>query len=320
MPAGWLLALTLSLTGPGGAPIALDRDEFGRVAVGVRLGASEPYRFLLDTGASLSSVSPRVARRLGLIRAGNVRATSVGANGTLELVRPPALVLGTRRLAVPWMVVLPERVDHPLSRFDGILGQDALRQFSYLIDVTAGRLWIDPRTDTLLALDGLVALDRPSRTGPLTIADATGARWALDSGASHVVLFKDQVRASGVAVRIESALGLRGGTWAGKAALQLGEVTVSWTRSVAASVEGRAERGLLPLALFDAVYVDNRRGTAHVVVRGAAGKPCHPDVAARFGALEDDGRIAGRPRGVTHVPPDALEARQLLDPPRRRRQ
>ena len=112
--------------------LPLGRDEHGRASVLVRLDESGPYRFLVDTGASLSSIAPRLADRLGLAPAGEVRATSLGQFGRLRLVRPPAVVLGSRRVAVPWMVILPDDPNHPLAAFDGILGQDVLRRLDKL--------------------------------------------------------------------------------------------------------------------------------------------------------------------------------------------
>jgi predicted aspartyl protease len=296
--AWWIVVASLATPGQSVGPMVLERDAYGRVSVEVGLGASGPYRFLIDTGASLSSIAPRVADRLGLPDAGRVRATSVGDEAVLALVRAPVIRLATRSLRVPWMVLLPASPSHPLAGFDGILGQDVLRQFDYLIDVVAGELWIDPPARALATID-LERLHQTSRSGPLSVADATGVRWTIDSGASHVVLFTD-ARARAGFVRLESALGSRRGTLMGAATVRLGRADVSWTAAVATEVAGRAERGLLPLELFDAIYVDNRRGSAHVVSRGA-GKRGDPDVAADRRALEGDGGVVGRPRGVSHV-------------------
>ena len=298
MSAEWLLVVTLTFCGES-APLALERDEFGRVAVEVGLGADGRYRFLLDTGSSLSSLSPRLATRLRLARAGRVRATSVGEDGTLALVRAPEIILGTRRLAIPWMAVLPDAIDHPLSRFDGILGQDALRQLSYLIDAATGRLWLDPPPWLVRTFD-FARLDVVAPAGPLRIRADASSIWTLDTGASHVVLFGDATPAGGRPILLVSAMGARAARWMAPATVTLGTVQLRWTMAVMTPASGRSDRGLLPLALFDALYVDNPRGTAHVVSRRSP-KSGDPDVAADRRALEGDGRVVRRPGGVADV-------------------
>lgn len=298
-PGLWMVLAGLAAAGAPVQPLPLEVDAYGRASVEVTLDGGGPYRFLVDTGASLSSIAPRVSTRLRLPEAGQVRATSLGREGALALVRAPAIRVGPRHVTVPWMVLLPASPSHPLSRYDGILGQDVLRRFNFLIDTTSHAMWIDPPARVLAQL-GLRPLDQASRSGPLSVADATGARWAIDTGASHVVLFTDMDTRRGGFVRLDSTLGPHPGAWAGASSVRLAGTDVSWVRAAATDVRGRAERGLLPLALFDALYVDNRRGAAHIVVR-RPGKGGDPDVAADGGAFEGDGRVVRRPRGVADV-------------------
>ena len=309
MSAGWLLLATLTCCAEPGS-LALERDQFGRVAVQVGLGADRRYRFLLDTGSSLSSLTPRLAARLRLAAAGRVRATSVGEDGTLPLVRAPGIVLGARRLTIPWMAVLPDAIDHPLSRFDGVLGQDVLRQLNYLIDAASGCLWIDPPPWLVRRLEA-APLDMAAPAGPLTVRADAASVWTLDTGASHVVLFGEEAGAGGRPAQLVSAVGARAASWSAAAAVTLGGVQLRWTRAVMVPAGGRRDRGLLPLALFDALYVDNRRGVAHAVPRrsGQAVQgfttACHgsePDIAPHRGALEGDGGALRRPGGVADVP------------------
>ena len=290
-------------------PLPLDRDDYGRVSLAVRLGTGGPYRFLIDTGATLSSIAPRLIDRLGLPPAGTVRATSIGQLGPLRLVRPPAVVLGSRRVAVPWMVVLPDEPGHPLAPFDGIIGQDVLRRLdSYLIDSASSTFWIDPSA-RLVRRFSLSSLSSMSRSGPLSVGGESGSRWTIDTGASHVVLFTDRV-ASGEEVSLVSAMGRRVARWTGPARLALGALTVVWAKAVTTPVDGRRERGLLPLSLFDVIHVDNLRGTAGAGAR-ASTQRSDPDVAAHIGALEHDARVAWGPRRIPDVATGAGKHRQL---------
>jgi hypothetical protein len=299
--AWWVMLATGLVAGDLDEGRALQRDAFGRLVAEVRLNGTGPYRFLLDTGSSLSSIAPRLAARLSLPPAGRVRATSVGTSGTLPLVRARVVELAGLPVAVPWMVLLPDDPRHPLSQFDGVIGQDALSSLpSYLIDVTSATLWANP-SRRLLERYAFAPVDVVSSSGPLTVRGEDGARWTIDSGASHVVLFGRLAARQGSAVSIVSMAGLREARWSPPSSVRLGAVTVEWERAVEAPVAGRPERGLLPLVLFDAIHVDNRTVTASVVARGSRDRR-YPDVAAHRRALEDDGRVVRRPGGVAHVP------------------
>jgi predicted aspartyl protease len=265
----WCLVGNMLLApAPGAAPLPLERDGFGRVAVRVRLGGVEGYLFLVDTGSTYSSISPRVASRFRLPDAGRVLATAAGGEGVIRLVKPPRIRLGSRTFTLPWVCVLPEDQAGLAKAYDGILGQDILRRVDYVVDVRAGRLWIDPPPAVTRALDGVrVPLTRES--GPLVIADpAASAEWSIDTGASHVVLFHDGAAPrSARRVDLMTTTGRRRAWELGPSGASLGAGLVTWTDAVLAPAPGRAELGLLPLALFDAVHVDHRAGTAVLVPR-----------------------------------------------------
>lgn len=288
--AWWVMLAAAIVAGDLDEGRTLERDAFGRLVAEVRLNGTGPYRFLIDTGSTLSSIAPRLAARLSLPNAGRVRATSVGTSGTLPLVRARVVELAGRPVAVAWMVLLPDDPGHPLSQFDGVIGQDALSSLpGYLIDVTSATLWANP-SGRLLERYAFAPVDVVSSRGPLTVRAENGASWTIDSGASHVVLFGRPAARQGTAVSIVSMAGVRDARWSSPSSVCLGGVTVAWERAVEAPVAGRPERGLLPLALFDAIHVDNRAGTASVVVRGRRDRR-NPDVAAHRRAFEHDRRV-----------------------------
>lgn len=263
-----LVGNTLLAPAPGAAPLSLERAGFGRVSVRVRLGGVEEYRFLVDTGSTYSSISPRVASRLRLPPAGRVLATAAGGEAVIRLVKPPWIQLGSRTFTLPWVCVLPEDQAGLAGAYDGILGQDVLRRADYVVDVRAGRLWIDPPPAVTGALDG-VRLPLRRESGPLVVADpAASAEWSIDSGASHVVLFREGLAPrSGRSVEMMTTTGRRTAWELGPSGARLGAALVTWTDAVLAPAPGRAELGLLPLALFDAVHVDHRAGIAVLVPR-----------------------------------------------------
>jgi predicted aspartyl protease len=276
--------------GPGAVRLPLERDPFERVSVRVRVGAGE-YRFLVDTGSTYSSISGRLADRLRLPPAGQVLVAAAGAERVVPLVKPPRLGLGARAVALPWVCVLPPDEDDPLQAYDGVVGQDVLRRFDYVLDRRGGVLWLDPPLSVTRAPGG-VRLPLARAAGPLAVTDpASNATWSLDSGASHVVVFREGLaRRSGREVDLLSAAGRRRAWGLGPSAIALGAARVTWREAVLADAPGRVERGLLPLALFDSIHVDHRAAVATVVPRGQGRDP---DVATRLGALEDH-RVVGR--------------------------
>jgi hypothetical protein len=297
-------------------PLPLQRDRFGRVSVSVSIGPHGPYRFLVDTGSSYSSITPDLAARLALPAAGVIRASAVGATGVLNLVRPPDIRLGPRRFAVPWLCVLADGMFGRPSTFDGVIGQDVLRQVNYAIDLARGHLWIDLPGSWL---DGLTGERFPLRSarGPLVVADGDAA-WSIDSGSSHVVVFRDRgVGRDRRQAALRSTLGTRIAELLTPASIALGRLRLPFDEAVLVPI-GRVEQGLLPVWLFDAIAVDNTRRVAILAARGSRQRG-DPDVAADLSALEDDAGVARRPGGVADVAVGGGKRRPLLDGAGRRR-
>jgi hypothetical protein len=83
-----------------------------------------------------------------------------------------------------------------------------------------------------------------------------------------VVLFRDGLAPrSGRRVNLMTTAGRQLAWELGPSGVSLGAALVAWTDAVLAPAPRRAELGLLPLALFDAVHVDHRAGIAVLVPR-----------------------------------------------------
>jgi predicted aspartyl protease len=109
------------------------------LVVPVRVNGSGPLRFLLDTGASHSCVSPQLAERLGLARRG--RATALGAGGALELrlAAVESLRVGPAEVkALTVAIVDIAHVEQLVRGLDGVLGNDFLRRFVVTLDYRKG--------------------------------------------------------------------------------------------------------------------------------------------------------------------------------------
>jgi len=116
----------------------INRDGATIVLVPVSVNGYGPYEFILDTGASSSSVDRRLADRLGLPETGqsaNVRG--VGGTTVAPMVRLREWRVGGRPLRSRTLVV----TDVGDDRVSGLLGSDELRRFGKVtVDYSRQRL------------------------------------------------------------------------------------------------------------------------------------------------------------------------------------
>ena len=298
-----LLTVTAAVLAPpaAGVRVPLELDRWGRGFVRVYIGSAGPYRFLLDTGSTMSAVSGEVASRLELMDAGRIATRSLGRSGSARLVHVPPVQLGARRFMLRWMIVLEkDRLDSS-GGLDGVVGQDLLGQLDYLIEPASKTLWIDPPATILRGLTGVrVPLHGVSR--PLAvIANTSRAEWGIDTGASHPVIFRDGIaRSVGSSVDAITPAGRHRVDRLAPASIDVGGQWFSWDDAVFQRRPDRAEHGLLPLSMFDAIYVSNRDRYALLTPRRSRKVP-RPDVAASFGPLEDDAGAARRPGRIADV-------------------
>ena len=187
--------------GDNGARLSAGPDTTGRMTAPVRINGQGPFRFVVDTGANRTVVSSELAAALGLPSGGpanvhgiaGVEPTSTALIETLEVDAVTA-----RKLRSPTLA---------RSRLgaDGLLGVDALRDRTVLLDYGRGELRIAPsRIIERTALDMRQASTGRSRElgsgvtvparyrfGQLIIvgADVSGRKVTafLDSGAQSTV-------------------------------------------------------------------------------------------------------------------------------------
>jgi hypothetical protein len=156
---------TRHTSGIHAVPVILTTDGAGWIAaVQVCIAGAGPYRFVLDTGSSVSLVTPAIATRLHLPAAGPARqAAGVACSPTVGIARMSAwtlegVPLGPQTVAV---YAVPELLTG--ERFDGIIGSDVLSRF--------GTVRLDYR-DRTLVLDGP---EGPAPAGISTVPMGRGA-------------------------------------------------------------------------------------------------------------------------------------------------
>jgi predicted aspartyl protease len=169
------------------------RDHVGRVVVPVMINGRGPFRFIVDTGANHSTISPQLVRTLGL----KPEEGSVLVNGitgaaqtffvTVDRLQAGDLTVDGTSLPVVWAPLM--------AGADGILGAAGLNEKSLLIDFQRNRVEIARRVDSFLRAQsvrihtlslfhgGLIAVDaKVGRTRVTAIID-TGAERTLGNRA-----------------------------------------------------------------------------------------------------------------------------------------
>ena len=113
------------------------------IMVSAKINGGESAQLMLDTGASVTTINPRVLAGMGIGSREAVRGTVKGATGTAAVLFVPveSIEVGGARSG-------PLRVaahDVDLEQGDGLLGRDFLDQFTVNIDNTAGVVTISPK-------------------------------------------------------------------------------------------------------------------------------------------------------------------------------
>jgi predicted aspartyl protease len=113
------------------------------IMVTARVNGSGSVQLMLDTGASVTVINPRVLAGLGIGVRDSLRGSVKGATGSADVLFGPvqSIEVGTARSG-------PLRVaahDIEFGVGDGLLGRDFLDQFTVNIDSTAGVVTLSPR-------------------------------------------------------------------------------------------------------------------------------------------------------------------------------
>lgn len=199
-PVAWATGASTLATLPVAMPMPLagdviyarstTLDEAGRVLAPVMVNGQGPFRFILDTGANRSVLSPRVAELLELTPSD---ATSINVHGVTGSAVLPAVEIRELRAGPLTVVrdkrmpVLPESV---LADADGILGIEGLTGMRIDVDFESGTVTIT-RSRGAPAEEGMLVVPAKLRHGGLLVADARFGRVRvkaiIDTGAERTL-------------------------------------------------------------------------------------------------------------------------------------
>lgn len=222
----------------------------GRPVVdGVYLNGAGPFRFLVDTGAQTNQVEASVTRKIGL--APTFRVDMVTTAGTVpvgggkvgEVTLGPATAVNQEFLFTGL-----DGVHQLSSNIQGVLGQEFLSRFDYLLDFAGRRI-----------VFGATEPEGQNRTG-FSLVDGRPAvetdrgKMVVDSGTAMAIVYANSNGKSGG--RVVTNSGSVAASEARDLRFQLGGHSYS-TVAAFAPRGGLQEDGIVPASLFHAIYVSN---------------------------------------------------------------
>ena len=155
------------------------------------LGTLEGRNLLIDTGANVTSIDRRIARKLGL-KGQDDKLALLNQAARVERVVLPSLQVGTIRAeSLPGVVQDLSFVDSVVgSRIDAIVGLDFLCHSSFVIDYVSKKMIFGPIEVTPLIV--------PFKTGPPIVTvevrlDGQPVRLLVDTGSRNLLLFERQL-------------------------------------------------------------------------------------------------------------------------------
>lgn len=197
-------------------PTTLDR--IGRIIAPVMIDGTGPYRFLVDTGANYSMISPALAHELGLVPRAGALLKVTGITGSQRMPWVPVARLRAghfllRNLRMPI-------TDSPvLNGLDGILGLAGLPVQRIAVNFQHNLVWIGRSNGggawgylaipARLTLGGLLMIHARIGHVPVLAVIDTGSPRTLGNSALHRALLrhvrvKDNARIFGVTRQVSS--------------------------------------------------------------------------------------------------------------------
>ena len=168
---------------PPSDELTFDRDRYQRMTVPVTVAGHGPYRFLVDTGAQASVVTPRVRDDARLPFEGVARLVAMGSSAEVETFSLDALEFAGRELSNLTVALLEARN----VGADGILGLDALQAVRVLIDFRERRITLADSSEGSSTSGYEIVVRARRKLGQMIITDARidGVRTAIviDTGA-----------------------------------------------------------------------------------------------------------------------------------------
>jgi len=244
------------------------------VVISLTANDQGPFDFVLDTGTNTTIVDSSLAKRLSLAAQDRIQLSTL--RGTETVIRSSMRTLAAGAVHAENLEVLVQDLSELRSvdsHIQGIVGQNFLSHFNYLLDYRKHALQVELATEIRDTIQGDPVRVEVSDNKMLVASNVQSRgdaklRLLLDSGANMVTLVRRPSLGLDQARR-ESWLEL---TASGQAGLQVAHVralavgaqkfndlVVALPDAQTADAE-RVEDGVLPTSLFKSLYVNNHEG------------------------------------------------------------
>lgn len=165
----------------------------GYLFLEVSINGQGMFRMMIDTGASSCSLTPQAARTAGLRLDHRVSLSTMGEERLVPATSDATVRVGSAEARGVEVLIVPlDGVRSVVRRVDGILGQNFLNHFVYLIDYRRKRLWLgEEATRRAMPMPSEILAERAQGRMVVPVVLARGTRpWKLimDSGASDVMV------------------------------------------------------------------------------------------------------------------------------------
>lgn len=228
----------------------------------VYIGTQGPYRFFVDTGAETTLIDPALAAKLHLEPQFRAEVVTQYSTRLVPGMKTTNLRLGRRTLPETEIlfhdVTEARRLDRSVS---GVLGLTALSSFDYTLSPAAGLLDQSASRPAgtvvpFFRIEGRMAVKARMGSEALTLI--------LDSGATHVVLFRTPAAMAKVApvastfTTLDGARNVVATCWT--ADMFFGEgLRVGTLPAAIVQRKNSLVDGLLPASVFKKIHVDQAR-------------------------------------------------------------
>ena len=195
-------------------------DESQRMTVPVRLNGSEPYPFIVDTGAERTVIANDLGQLLQLEPGAELRLATVSGPAVVDSYKVGKLSTATIKVDDLEMPALKRR---HLGAY-GLLGIDSLRNHKVLIDFGKGKMDVVPskkKTTLRRYAKNVIVVTARRRAGRLVLTDAkignvrvdvvidTGAQASMGNAALRRRIGRAQRRFDYIPVGLTSVTGKR---------------------------------------------------------------------------------------------------------------
>jgi predicted aspartyl protease len=236
----------------------------------VQINEAEPVPFLLDTGTNTTLLHTEFAAQLGLRPIDRIELLTVAGAQAVPRAKLQSLSLGSQT-ATDLEVLFSElrEIRSVLPTVRGVLGQNFLSQFNYLVDYSKRRISFVEESNAVWCG---AQIPFAWQEGRILITVKAGLQLLLDSAIADLLLFEPTARQVELdlsqnslrSMQLKSDLGSREVRQGRLRTFRVGEILFQHLPVTLFPLKpaalGRLENGLLPMSLFQSIYLNHQRG------------------------------------------------------------